>query len=248
MFSGERIFPVAALVMLVVVVAVIVNVVSTVSSQGEKDPFDKDEVAEYLADVEDAEAGFTVMIASGFVLDSFLGPLLGVLLYILFRGRNGILALAALAFFLVQSAVSLVADSLAVGLLLIAKDFVAGGAGGIAAGDPATLELGRALAMLQPVTVQAGWSALAAGFLALGLLISFTPERGVVPPRWIGWLFLLAGVAGVLSWLVVVAEAGFVFFPIGGLAQLIGLVALAVWLLRSQGNEESMMTGAMAAA
>jgi hypothetical protein len=153
-----------------------------------------------------------------------------------------------LAFILVSSATSLAADTTSVVTLNIANDFADGGAGDIAAGDPATLEVGRAAGMAQFAMMQVGWSALGIAFLALGALISFGPERGAVPSRWIGWLFLLAGVAGVLAWTVVVTDPGFVFFIIGGIAQLIGLGGLAVWLFRSQDRESEIMAGAPAAA
>jgi hypothetical protein len=247
MFSGERIFPVAAVVILLLIATLIVNVITTATT-GDYNPFERDEVARFLEDVNDSEGAYTASIATAVVVDGFLGPLLGVMLYLLFRERHRLLAMVTLAFILVTSAVSLAADTLSVATLNIASDFVEGGAGDIAAGDAATLEVGRAVSMAQFATMQAGFSAVSIAFLALGLLVSFAPERGVVPTRWIGWIFLLAGVAGVLSWTIVLTEAGFVFFVIAGISQLVGLAALAVWLLRSQGDEESMMAGATAAA
>ncbi len=247
MFSGDRIFPVAGAVLLLLVAALIVNVACSFSIS-EKSPFERDEVQKFLTDVNDSETEAIGTIASSVVIDGFLGPLAGVAVFLLFRERQRLLAATFLGFILVGAAVSLIADALSITTLSVAKDFVDGGAGNIAAGDTTTLEVGRAVGITQFALMQAGFSAISVAILALGAVISFTPERGVVPPRWTGWLLVLSGVAGLLSWAVVVADFAFVFFIIGGLAQLIGLAGLGVWLLRSRDSERAMMTGAGAPA
>ncbi|HET8943373.1 MAG TPA: DUF4386 family protein [Dehalococcoidia bacterium] len=247
MFSGDRIFPVAGCALLLLIVALIVNVVCS-ASFSDKSPFERDEVEEYLTDLNDNETEVIGAAASSIIVDSFVGPLAGIAGYLLFRQRQRLLATTFLGFLLVGAAVSLVADAVGIGNLIIAKDFADGGPAGIAAGDSTITEVGRALGMTQFALTQAGFSAISVAILALGALISFAPERGVVPPRWIGWLLVLSGVSGLLGWIVVVADFGFVFFIIAGLSQLIGLASLGVWLLRSRDKEVAMMAGAAAPA
>jgi hypothetical protein len=59
------------------------------------------------------------------------------------------------------------------------------------------------------------------------------PAGQVNPPKWLGWVAIVAGLAMWLSLLILASEAAFIFFPINLLATTIFLVGLGVWLLRN---------------
>jgi hypothetical protein len=137
-------------------------------------------------------------------------------------------------------------DVLQIITTIVAVDYVNGGPAGVAAGDPATLELGRFLGMMSfglftPIAIASGL-----GFASLGYVISFMPQGAVNPPRWIGWVAIACALAGWLSPLVMVNGVLFVFLPMQLLTSLVVLIALGGWLITRGERVEEAMTRAAA--
>ena len=118
-------------------------------------------------------------------------------------------------------------------MVILADDFIEGGAGTIAAGDPNILEIARAVGITGAVAAVGGTVSLALGALAFGLIISFAPEGAANPPRWIGWPAILAGVFAPFAWLAAADDNFFVLFFIANIAVLVWLALLGGWLLTS---------------
>ena len=59
---------------------------------------------------------------------------------------------------------------------------------------------------------------VAARHLQIGLLLVGAPAGQVNPPKWLGWVAIVAGLAMWLSLLILASDAGFVFFPINLIA------------------------------
>jgi hypothetical protein len=66
----------------------------------------------------------------------------------------------------------------------------------------------------------------------------------VNPPRWLGWIAIVTGVAGWLSWFIVLTDAAFVFFPITGLGTLIVLLGVGGWLIAHRDQEPAAVAAA----
>jgi hypothetical protein len=80
-------------------------------------------------------------------------------------------------------------------------------------------------------------------FVSLGALLVAAPEGRINPPKWIGWVAIIAGLSAWLAWLVVAAGPFFVFFPIQLLSTLILLLSLGVWLIRHGDLQPEPMRG-----
>ncbi len=232
MLPTERLHLFAGVVLLLLAAALIVNAIMMFTIT-DSDVFDRDEIDNVLVDIKDHHGAYVVSEVAGILVDGALGIAAAASLYMVFRERNRRLALLGLAFLLVASAAFLAADAAGFVMGDLASDFKEGGAGGIAAGDRNILEVARAVGIFQGVAGQLGFTALSLGILSLGLLIGWAPEARAVPPRALGWVATFAGVVGIFAWLVVVADAAFVLFIIAGLAQLIFLIGLGLWLLRT---------------
>lgn len=218
--------------MILAAIMTLVSVGLTASGTSEKSPFEKDEVAEFLTDINDNEGLLIAAGATGIINDGFLVITVGAALYVLFRDRNPFLATISLVGIASAAAISLVVDISNILLTVIAADYVEGGPGGIPAGDPATLELGRYVGMITFAFVNTLFVPVGVAFLAIGLLLVGAPQGLINPPKWIGWIAIIAGAAAELAWLVVAADPFFVFFPIQLVATLVFLLALGIWLLR----------------
>jgi hypothetical protein len=223
---------VAGVVMIVAAILTVITVVLMATGTSDKDPFTDEDAAEFLTDVHDNEGQLIGSAAVGILNDAVFVPLVGVALFILFRDRNPFLATAAMIGIAITAAISLVVDGSNILLTVLAKDFVEGGPEGIAPGDPATLQVGRYVGMITFAFVNVLFTAAGLGFLALGLLLVGAPEGLVNPPRWLGWVAIIAGAAGGLAWLVIAADPFFVFFPIQLVSTLILLLGLGIWLVR----------------
>lgn len=229
----ERVRRVAGIALLLLSLAIIVSVVAEIGIT-DKDPFERDEVAQFLTDINDNRGLAFVGTAADITADVALGIIAAAGLYLVFRERNRLLAFFAFALILGGAAAFMAADAANVSLIVLAEDFAEkGGAGGIPAGDESILEIARALAVWSFTIDQMAFTAISIGLASLGVLIAWAPEgAGPVPPRWLGLLAIISGLAVILSWLGAISvDVGIALSIIGGLAQLVFLIVLGAWLL-----------------
>ncbi len=223
----------AGMAMIVSAILTVVTVGLMAAGTSDKDPFTREDVPEFLTDVNDNEDLLVASGAVGIINDGVFVLAVGAALYILFRDRNPYLATIAGIAVAITAAISLVVDISNVLLTAIAKDYVEGGVGDIAAGDSAALELGRYVGIVTFAFTNLLFTPAGLAFTSIGLLITGAPQGLINPPKWLGWVAIVAGLAMWLSWLVVAVDAGFIFFPINLVATLVFLVGLGVWLLRN---------------
>lgn len=200
----------------------------------DNDPFKRDEVEGFLRDINDNRSLAILATAADIVNDAAIGIVAAAGLYLVFRERNRVLALFGFALIFGGSIAFIAADAAAVPLIVLAEDFAEkGGPGGIAAGDDVILETARAVAIWSFTVDQLAITTIGAGLIAFGALISWTaPATAVNPPRWIGWLAVIAGLATILTWIGAASEdVGIVLFIAGAIATLLFLISLGVWLL-----------------
>jgi hypothetical protein len=200
-------------------------------SVGDADVFKREEVEQAVLDLHDNRGLWIASNAVFISLDAVVALVVAPLLYLLFRDRARLLSLIVLVAFIGQSAVSAVVDSVDASLVVLASDYVEGGPG-LDAGDAVMLEIARTMAVATSVLGQTSFTMLGLALVALGLLIALAPEGAVNPPRWLGWVSVVAGVAAWLAWGIVLTEAAFVFFPIQALSSLVLLIGLGIHLLR----------------
>lgn len=229
---SQRITTVAGFAMILVAILTVVTVGLTAAGQSDKGPFEDDEIVEYLTDVEDKGDLLTAAGIVGIANDGIVIPIIAAAIYVLFRDRNPHLATLTLIAFAMAAAISLIVDISNIMLVAIAKDYVSGGPGGIEANDPSALMLGKYVGMITYAFTNLLFTPLGIGLIAIGAIINWAPQGIVNPPKWIGWVALIAGVACELSWTVVAVDAGLIFFPINLIATLILLVGLGIWLIQ----------------
>ncbi len=111
----------------------------------------------------------------------------------------------------------------------MAKDYVHGGAG-LNAGDPAILELAHLLQVIFSVVGAFAGTMLGIAFLALGWVIAKAPAGNVNPPKAIGWIIVVDGVAQFFSWTQFATDAAFLAFIVFGLTTLVFTIWLGIWL------------------
>lgn len=247
MFWTDRVNRVAGIALLLLALGIIISVVAEIGIT-DRDPFERDEVAEFLTDVNDNRELAIVGTAADITIDVALGIVAAAALYVVFRERNRLLALFAFGLVLGGAAASFAADAANVSLIVIAEDFAEkGGAGGIPAGDAGILEIARALAIWSSVTDQMAFTAISIGLLSLGVLIAWAPAgAGPVPPRWLGLPAVISGLAVVASWLGAISvDVGIALSIIGGLAQLLFIIILGAWLLLLAPDEREPAPAAM---
>jgi hypothetical protein len=226
----ERIYQFGGIVLILLAVCVVLAIFLSFGV-GDSDVFNRDEVEQAVRDLHDNRGLWIASNAAFILLDAIIGLLVAPLLYLIFRDRSRLLALIVLVAFIAQSAVAAVVDSVDASLVVLASDYVEGGVG-LDPGDPAMLEIARTMGVATAVLGQTSFTMLGLALVALGLLIATAPEGAVNPPRWLGWVGVVAGVAAWLAWFIVLSDAGFVFFPIQLIASLILLIGLGVHLLR----------------
>jgi hypothetical protein len=198
---------------------------------GDADPFESAEIEQFLVDINDNLAFYLLSATFFIVLDAVFGIGVAAALYLVFRDRHRVLAFFGFAFIL-ASVVAVVGDAGNLTLAFLAHDFAGSSAGAIAPGDDVILQTARTMAIFSLLVGQLSFTSLNVGFLAFGALIAWSAAgTGPTPPRWIGWVMVVSGLAGLLSWLILVTEGAFVLFIIAGVATLIWLVALGGWLL-----------------
>ena len=184
---------VAGVALLLLALGIILSIVFDVATT-DADPFERDQVEEFLRDINSNEASAILLVVADLATDAAFGIAAAVGLYLIFRERNRLLALFGFALIFGGTVAFIAADAATVPLIFLAQDFVEkGGPGGIAAGDDVILEIARAIAIWSIVVELTALTAIGAGTLAFGTVIAWTPAgAGVNPPRWIGWLAVLA--------------------------------------------------------
>lgn len=228
---SQRATTLGGLAMVVISITTVVSIALMATGSSDKDPFERDDVAEFLTDVNDEKGLLQAAAAVGIFNDAIVVPIVAAALYVLFRDRNPLLATITMVAVAVTAAVALMVDGSNILLTIIAEDFAEGGAGDIAAGDPATLELGRYVAMITFAFVNVLFTTYGVATVALGALL-LGPQGRINPPKWMGWLAIVSGLSAWLAWTVVAADPGFVFFPIQLITSFVLFLALGIWLLR----------------
>ncbi len=233
MFWTDRINRVAGISLLLLALGIILSIVFSLGIT-DADPFERDEVEEFLSDINDNEGLAIAATIADVATDAAIGIVAAAGLYLVFRERNRLLALFGFALIFGGSIAFMAGDAASVPLIFLAQDFVEkGGPGGIAAGDDVILQTARAVAIWSFVIDQIAVTAIGVGLISFGSLIAWTPAgAGPVPPRWLGGLAVFAGLVTILSWIGAASEdVGFVLFIVGGIATLLFLISLGIWLL-----------------
>jgi len=243
MYATNRIAFFGGLAMILLAIGIVVAIGTTIPTT-DKSPFTRSEVPQFLKDVHDDQTLYIINGADGMIVDGALSVVVAAVVYILFRDRSRLLALIAFAGLLGQAGISLLLDLDQILLTIVAKDFVTGGPGNIPAGDASLLEVGRYLGMLSLALTNVIFTMLGVGLLALGWLIARAPAGAVNPPRWLGWMAILAGASGELAWLLIVLDPAFVFLLGNFVFSLIFLVGLGIWLLQHQDIQPAATTAA----
>lgn len=236
----QRLTNLGGIILIVAAITTLVVVGLTIPSSSDKSPFERDEVAEFLTDTNDNEGAFAIGIAVAIFNDGVMGPLLAAVLYVLFRDRNPLLATISALGVAIGATLALMSDAGNILLSVVAEDFVEGGANDVAAGDAATLQLGRFVGMMTFVLFNTAFTAYGTALVAIGTLLVGPPGR-INPPKWLGWLAIVAGLCAWAAWGVVAAEALFIFFPLNLLTTTIFSIGLGWWLLQHSDLEPAPM-------
>ncbi len=239
--SGTQMNRAAGVLFLVFPALIVVSLIlGAIAVGGTVDP-DRDGIEGSLEDINDNEALYLLSLAFD-TASNVVSIALAAAFYILFRGRDRLLALLTFGGLIAASATFMFADVGGFTLHRLADDLAEGGAGG--AGDAEVLELARAVAWMVDYSVAVSFSLLGASLIALGALIALSPASGGVTtaastvPRWVGWLVAAGGIAALLVWLAAIQEDLFVIAGVGTLVALVGMLALGVWLLRAAEEPE----------
>jgi len=219
----------------------LLTVLSVVLSfgMGDADPIEKEEIAELLTNINDNEAAVVGSVALAVATDAILGFVVAVGLYLTFRGRDRVLALIGFASVIAAGAGFMASDAGRLAMVFLADDFVNGGPEGVGANSAVILEVARAVGITAGLAEQIAATAFGFALLAFGALIAWSPVgTAAAPPRWLGWIAAISGVAFILSWLIAVTESAFVLFIVAGLGALIFFVVLGAWLLARPPEDE----------
>jgi hypothetical protein len=230
--SGTQLNRSVAVLFVIFSAVIVVSVIlSLIAVGGDIDPA-REGIRESLVDIQDNEVAYLL----GRAFDT-ASNVIAAAAYILFRGRDRVLALLAFAGLLAATATFMIADIGGFALHRLAEDLAEGGAGG--AGDAEILELARIVAWMVSYSFLVSWSFLGPATIALGALIAFSPQSSGATvaastvPRWVGWLAGLSGVLILLGWLAMIDETLFIVAASGLLGRLLALLALAWWFFRS---------------
>lgn len=248
MYLNDRIAFLGGLAFILIAACTIVIVAMTATSTGEEDPFERKDVPQFLEKLNDNEEQVFVGIGASILSDGVLVLVASVAFFVLFRDRSFGLATLGMLALIATATLSLVNDFLTIMSTMIAADYVKGGADGVAAGDPATLELGRFVGVAGFVLFNVLNTTFGVGMVAIGTLLARAPRGAVNPPRWLGWVAIVSGVSSELAWLVVAGDVFFIFFPLGGLTSLIVFFGLGGWLIARGGQPVASTSFAPAAA
>jgi hypothetical protein len=232
MFWAERTNKVTGITLLLVPFLSIVGFLAG-SGIGELDPFAAEDVSELLRRIHESRGQFVAGMAPFVVTDVLVLPALAGLLYLAFRDRSRTLALVG-AFAILTSVPAFVVHEVGAATLpYLAADYFRADVSGLTLANLAVLQSARTIGVAQALAALFGQTAMGFGFLAFGSLIAWAPAGERNPPRWLGWLGVVGGIASLLTWAFLLNHtAGGVFTLVGELAVLILVAGLGVWLLR----------------
>jgi hypothetical protein len=244
MFWANRTDKVAGTLLLLLAVLSIAGFVAG-TPLGEVDPFARTDVEQMLRTIHD-HFGLWVSSLVPFVVQDVLIVATAALLYIAFRDRSRALALVA-AFASLGGSVALMLHEVgAMTLAFLSADAV--GQAGTVVADPMILATARAVAVGQALSALVGQTLLGVGVLCIGTLIAWAPEGRANPPRWLGFLGLMAGLGMIATWsfltnhlvgggVTLLAETGLVVM----------FAVLGVWFLRRPDELRTLEVETMAA-
>jgi hypothetical protein len=219
------------LVLIAIPICLILGIVLSGAASSE-DSLSKAGTAKYLKDIYDNHSIFLVSKLFFVLLDSGFTLLIAPLSYLAFRDRSRVLGYILFTGFIGSSIISCVSDGLDASNLLLAKDFAHGGAG-LNAGDPAIQELAHYVNSVEAMIGQFGGTMLGIAFLALGWIIARAPAGNVNPPRAIGWIIIVDGIAQLFGWTQFLGGIAFLDFIVFGLTTLIFTIWLGIWLIKN---------------
>ncbi|MBI1885075.1 MAG: DUF4386 family protein [Chloroflexi bacterium] len=241
MFFGMGTSRIAGLSLLLLAAALILTIAFSFGVT-DANVFERDEVEEFLTDINGNEALFVLATALSIAVDAVIGLAAGAALYVLFRDRSRILALFGFAFILANGIAFLASDASNFVMLKLAEDFVEkGGPAGIGAGDAVILEVARAVGIFGAMTAQVSFTALSAGLITFGVIIAWAPAGAVTPPWPFGWLAVASGILGLFTWLITVTDGAFGLIIAHALLTLAWLILLGPWLLLRAPEEPEAM-------
>lgn len=232
MFWAERTNKVTGITLLLVPFLSVVGFLAG-SGIGELDPFAAEDISEILHRIHENRELFLASMAPFVITDVLVLPALAGLLYLAFQDRSRTLALLGAFAILTSVPAFVVHETGAATLPYLAADYFRGGTPGLASANLAVLQSARTIAVAQAMAALFGQTAMGFGFLAFGSLIAWAPAGERNPPRWLGWLGLVGGIASLLTWSFLLNHtAGGLFTLVGELAVLLLVGSLGVWLLR----------------
>ena len=245
MFWADRTTKLAGIALVVLALLMIGNIVFSMIAVGDADPTNRGEIEGVLRDVNDHETVFYTGAAFSIASDAVVLVAVAGALYLTFVDRSRMLAILSLGGILAASIAFLVMDAATLGVGLLAADFVEkGGPAAIPAGDASILESARTLALFGGALDVIGSTAVALGVVSLGALIAWAPEGRVNPPRWLGGVAILSGLALVLQWPALANEAsGMVVITVGYAGGFLFFGLLGLWLLAAPGESAEPRAG-----
>ena len=233
MLPTDRLHAFAGVVLLLLALGIVITTVCSIAVT-DADPFSKSDVSKMLVDIKDHDTVHAIGLVSSVVVDSVLSIAAAAVLFRFFRSRNQTLATLGLVFILAGAVCFIVNDGGTAVMGTLASDFKNGGAGKLGARSDTTLEIAHVISIFTGVIGQMGATALSMGLLSFGvIMLGAEAGAAAMPPRWLGWGAVVAGIAGVLAWFTIVIDVAFVFFILSGIASLIWIIGLGLWFLRT---------------
>ncbi len=232
MYLSNRLYVITGLVLIAIAVTFVCQIGTSIAIS-DTDPTSKADTAKFLKDLVDNHTVAIVSLGFGVLLNGVLTVLISNLTFLVFRDRSRVLATTLLVAFVGSAVLSAVSGGIAASTIVLAKDYAHGGAG-LNAGDPAILELTHVLQVIVSLIDSFGGTSLGIAFVALGWLIARAPAGNVNPPRALGWIIVVDGIASLVSWSGFATEAaGFLSFIVFGLTTLIFTLWLGIWLIKN---------------
>ena len=235
MYLSNRLYLITGLVLIAITVCLALNIGFGMAASS-ADPTSKADTAKMLKDFYDHRTLYVLSIGFSLLLDCGLGLVISGLTYLVFRDRSRLLAITLLIGFIGNAALSAASDAANGSILLLAKDYAHGGAG-LNAGDPAILEMAHLLSAFSSLLGSTSGTMIAVAFLAMGWLIARAPTGNVNPPRAIGWIIIVDGIAGLVGWAGFESSLGFLgffSFIVFGITTLVFTIWLGIWLIMNR--------------
>jgi hypothetical protein len=201
------------------------------------------DAANFPADFQDVvDNEVTYLIGQSMqVLTGVFVALLGAALCTIFWNRDRFLALVGFTGFMLMAALFVVSAAANVGVHSLANNL---DAGDTLAGEQEIFEIARTLTDLGDGTFFLGLIFFAIGLLGFGAMIGIAPVRPPItepvpgpdplltPPKWLGWLAMLAGILYLLGWFALAADIFFVFIIIAFFLTILWYLTFGIWLIR----------------